>query len=212
MVGCASPQTPQNLRPSGEPAMVEDFSDADSFATHFDDPGRDRWQRPEEVVELLDCTDGMTVVDLGAGTGYFLSDLSEAVGTHGRVLALDSEPAMVDFMMKRVEEEGLRNVRPDFIPPDDPSLSPRSVDRVLIVNTWHHIRDREEYARKLLTTLRPGGRILVVDFTDDSPIGPPANHRLTPQTVADELRGAGFDVTVTEESLPYQYAIIGAVP
>ena len=192
--------------------MVEDFSDAEAFAARFDDPTRDSWQRPEEVIELLDSTDGMTVVDLGAGTGYFLSHLSEAVGTTGRVLALDSEPGMVDFMMTRVEEEGLRNVRPDLVPPDDPALSPRSVDRILVVNTWHHIRERDDYARKLLTTLRPGGRVVVIDFTDESPIGPSVSHRLAPEAVADELREAGFIVTVTEESLPYQYAVIGSVP
>lgn len=192
--------------------MVKDFSDAESFAVHFDDPDRDDWQKPAEVVALLDDVQGMTVVDLGAGTGYFLPYLSEAVGLKGRVLALDSEPEMVDFMMKRVEEERLRNVRPDVIPPDDPSLSPRSVDRFLIVNTWHHIRDRREYARKLLTSLRPGGAVMIVDFTDDSPIGPPSKHRLSPETVAAELRSAGFAVAVADESLPYQYAIFGRVP
>jgi cyclopropane fatty-acyl-phospholipid synthase-like methyltransferase len=72
----------------------------------------------------------MTVVDLGAGTGYFLRYLSEAIGHEGRVLALDLSRSSIDWMSSRIEREGLQNVRPVMVAPDDPALSPRSVDRI----------------------------------------------------------------------------------
>lgn len=182
----------------------------EEYAQRLDDPSRDAWQRPEEVVSLLECPPGGRVVDLGAGTGYFLDLLSQAVGPEGRVLALDTEPSMVDWMHERIVREQLRNVQPDTIAPDDPGLTPGSVDRVLIVNTWHHIEDRVRYGEKLREGLRPSGQVLIVDFTMESPIGPPAAMRLTIDTVRSELESAGFVTRVLEETLPHQYAVQGS--
>jgi predicted methyltransferase len=188
------------------------FPDPSTYAHRLDDPSRDAWQKPAHVVGLLDVAEGATVVDLGAGTGYFVRYLSEAVGSRGRVLALDTERSMVDAMYERAAREGLLNVKPDAVPPDDPALTPRSVDRVLVVNTWHHIAARVPYAEKLRAALRPGGMVLIVDFTMESPIGPPASKRLTSDTVIDELRAAGFEAETLQESLPHQYVVAGRVP
>jgi predicted methyltransferase len=185
------------------------FPDPQTYAHLLDDPARDEWQRPKEVVGLLQCGQGTTAVDLGAGTGYFIGYLSEAVGGEGRVLALDTEQSMIDAMVARIERDELPNVQPVLVASDDPALIPHSVDRVLIVNTWHHISERVAYAEKLLAALRPGGLLLVVDFTMDSPVGPPAQKRLTHDTVLRELQSAGFTAEVIEESLPYQYAVAG---
>lgn len=171
----------------------------------FDDPGRDEWQRPADIVAMLELSDGMTVVDLGAGTGYFLPHLSPAVGESGRVLALDTEPAMVAHMEQRAA--GLPNVTARVCAPDDPALDPGSVDRILIVDTWHHIAAREAYAARLRDALRPGGFVLVIDFAEESPHGPPPSMRLAASTIVRELRAGGLDARVLEESLPYQYAV-----
>lgn len=181
----------------------------ESYAHRLDDPARDEWQKPDEVIRLLRCQPGMNVADLGAGTGYFIGPLSDAVGPDGRVIALDISPATVDWLNDRIEHEELRNVQPQLVSSDDPGLDRRSTDRVLIVNTWHHIENRVEYAKKLLPTLRRRGMVLIVDFTMDSPHGPPAKHRLTIDTVVEELETAGFEAEVLKESLPYQYAIAG---
>ena len=196
----------------GHAAHQHDFSDAERWAALFDDPERDEWQRPGHVVELLALEPGMTVADLGAGTGYFLPHLAPAVGAEGTVLALDVEPNMVEHMRERVDENDIQGVEPRVVQPDDPGLAAGSVDRVLIVNTWHHISDREEYGRKLREGLRPGGFVLVVDFTRDSPHGPPPEMRLPAQAVADELAAAGLETAVVEESLPYQYAVRATRP
>ena len=188
------------------------FPHPQHYADQLDDPERDAWQKPREVVELLTCEAGMVAADLGAGTGYFLRSLSEAVGATGAVLALDTEPTMVEHMTARIEREGLKNTRAETVRPDDPGLEPESVDRVLIVNTWHHIGDRVVYAKKLLGALRPGGRLMIVDFTMESPHGPPVEMRLTNDTVRAELEAAGFSTSLLDESLPYQYVVVGAVP
>lgn len=189
-----------------------DFSDVERFAAIFDDPARDEWQRPAEVAALLELAPGMTVVDLGAGTGYFVPHLAAAVGASGRVLALDTEPAMVEHMRRRVAEAGLGNVEPRVVATDDPGLEPGSVDRVLIVDTWHHIADRAAYASRLRRALRPGGYVLVVDFTPESPHGPPPAMRLSVDAVVGELERGGLEAREVEESLPYQYAVRAASP
>ena len=93
-----------------------DFSDAEHWSQVFDSAERDAWQKPAEVVALMDLEPGMTVVDLGAGTGYFLGPLSAAVGGEGRVLGLDVEESLVTFMTKRAEREGWTNVTPRRVP------------------------------------------------------------------------------------------------
>jgi ubiquinone/menaquinone biosynthesis C-methylase UbiE len=188
-----------------------DFSNADAFAAHFDDPTRDAWQKPAEVVSLLAVDPGQVVVDLGAGTGYFVGRLAKAVESTGRVLALDVEPNMVRHLEQRAKKSGWTNVEPRLVALDDPGLAPKSVDRVLIVNTWHHISDRERYAAKLSTALRPGGSVFVVDFTLDSDIGPPAGHRLSPEQVVHELDAGGLSARVVAETLPKQYVVAAGV-
>ncbi len=184
-----------------------DFADVERFAAIFDDPARDEWQRPDEVVALLALSPGMVVADLGAGTGYFAPHLSRAVGPSGRVLALDVEPAMVEHMRGRFAEAGLANAEARSVAPDDPGFAPASVDRVLVVDTWHHIEARERYAERLRAALRPGGFVLVVDFTRESPHGPPPELRLSAAQVVSELERGGLRARVLEESLPYQYAV-----
>ena len=186
----------------------KDFSDAAGFSAHFDDPARDAWQRPGEVIEHLRIPTGSTVADLGAGTGYFIAALSRSVGPSGKVLALDVEPKMVEFLARRAREQQLANVEPKLVQPDDPGLPPHALSRILIVNTWHHIDDRAAYARRLAGALYPGGEIWIVDFTPDSDLGPPPEHRLEAGQVVAELEAGGLDAVVVEpEALPKQYLV-----
>ena len=182
----------------------------ETYAHRLDDPSRDAWQRPAEVMALLGAEGGDTAVDLGVGTGYFVPHLARSVGEDGKVLALDVSESTVEWVSQRVEENGLENVQVRTVAPDDPGLGRRSVDRILVVNTWHHISGRVDYGRKLLPALRRGGAVLIVDFTMDSPIGPPQSKRLTVDTVVQELEDAGFETEILEETLPHQYAVRGS--
>jgi len=153
---------------------------------------------------------GMTVVDLGAGTGYFMPHLARAIGKGGKLIALDVEADMVRHLKERAAKEGHANVEARLVPFDDPQLADASVDRILIVNTWHHIPDRNAYCAKLARALEPKGSIWVVDFTMDSDIGPPVEHRLPAETVVAELAAAGLDAKVipaAAEALDKQYVV-----
>jgi len=203
----AEPQPAAPRADSSQPGFHKDFSDAAAFSRAFDDPGRDAWQRPAEVIEHLHVPAGSVVVDLGAGTGYFVERLSNAVGPKGQVLALDVEAKMVDFVEQRAEKHALANVTARVVAPDDPGLSDGSVARILIVNTWHHIDDRAAYAKKLARALAPGGEIWVVDFTPDSDLGPPRPHRIPAEQVELELEQGGLQAEIIAEQLPKQYMV-----
>ncbi len=189
-----------------------DFSDAEHWTQIFDDPERDAWQKPEEVIRSMRLHKGMTVADLGAGTGYFLPHLTQAVGPQGKVIALDPEETLVAFMKKRANHEGWNNVEAKTIPLDHPGLDSSAVHRILVVDTWHHIENRTAYARLLLDCLKPDGALYVVDFTMDSPTGPRKRHRLLPETIIEELEAAGFQARILETTLPNQYIVEGLRP
>lgn len=188
------------------------FGDAARWAEVFDDPARDAWQRPDEVVRLLGVGPGLTVADVGAGTGYFERRLSHQVGSAGRVLALDVEPAMVAYLEERGRREMWRGVEARLVPGDDPQLGEADVDRILIVDTWHHLPDRAAYGAKLARALRAGGQLAVVDFTPDAPMGPPPAMRLTAEQVAAELGAVGLEATIVDETLPHQYVVLAVRP
>ena len=185
------------------------FTDAERWSRSFDDPARDAWQKPREVVRLMEIDPGMIVADIGAGTGYFMKHLAAAVGTSGRAVGLDIEPAMVEFMRKRIAEETWGNAEAREIAPDASDLQPESFDRILIVNTWHHIGERKDYSKTLGSALKPGGRVFIVDFTKETSHGPPPAHRLHAEEVVKELKAGGLDAEIVAESLPEQYVIVG---
>jgi predicted methyltransferase len=210
--GCASTTPPAATAPpaAATHGMHKDFSDAQGFAKAFDDPARDAWQRPAEVIELMHIAPGSVVADLGSGTGYFEGWLSRAVGPSGQVLALDVEPKMIEFVKERAAQQGLANVQPRLVALDDPGLAPGSVARVLIVDTWHHLDDRARYSGKLAQALAPGGEIWIVDFTLESDVGPPAHYRVTPEQAVSELEAGGLKAEiVAQEQLPKQYLVRG---
>jgi SAM-dependent methyltransferase len=175
----------------------------------FQNPERDLWQKPGDVVSLLQLWPGNVVADLGAGTGYFEPILAKVVGATGRVLALDIDRHMVTPLERRVKTERLGNVTAQKVAVDDPGLADGSVDRLLVVDTWNRLLRRAQYAAALNRALRPGGLVVVVDFTAESPQGPPAHARLSPATVIAELEAGGFSARMVAESLPFQYVVIG---
>lgn len=193
----------------GQGPLGHRFEDADQWAARFDDPARDQWQRPAEVLRLLALGPAMRVADVGAATGYFVGHLAKAVGPRGVVYALDIEPDMIRYLKERAVREPWSNVRPQQAKVTEPGLAAGSVDRILIVNTWHHIPERGRYAAKLRRALKPGGLVAVVDYTLETPHGPPKDHRLAPQQVIAELGQGGLQAEQVAAELPRQYVVIG---
>lgn len=198
---------------SHDATVHHSFDDVAKWVRLFDDPGRDAWQKPEAVLSMLAVGRGMTVADLGAGTGYFSVRLAKAVGPEGRVLAIDVEPKLVDYMKERAAKAQLPQITPVLAPPDDPKLPAKGVDLVLIVDTWHHIDDRLHYLAKLAAGLKAGGVVAVVDFKKgDFPVGPPDAHKLTAEAVSSEFVSAGFRLAKRSDELDYQYVLVFTPP
>jgi ubiquinone/menaquinone biosynthesis C-methylase UbiE len=185
------------------------FADIAHWSAVFDDPSRDAWQKPAEVVAALGLRPGMTVADLGAGTGYFSRHLSAAVGREGAVLAVDTEPNMVAHLRERAEAERTANVVPILASADNPRLPAHATDLVLIVDTFHHLDDRLTYLRGLRRCLKPGGRVAVIDWQKrDLPVGPPPEHKLAREQVVEEMEAAGYALVGEPDLLPYQYFLL----
>ena len=182
------------------------FDDAEKWAKEFDNPERDAWQKPQEVLDALHLQAESLVADIGAGTGYFSARVAKRV-PEGKVFAADVEPDMVRYLGARAEREHLVNLTPVLARPDAANL-PEPVDLILVVGTYHHINDRTRYFAGLQSSLRPSGRLVIIDFKADSPNGPPVQHRIPPERVMHELAGAGYALTEKFEFLPRQYGLI----
>jgi predicted methyltransferase len=182
------------------------FKDAEKWSHVFDDPERDAWQKPHEVIRALGLKPEARVADLGAGTGYFAARLANMLPA-GRIYAVDVEPDMVRFLGERAKREKLPNLVAVAGKPDNPRL-PQKVDLILLVDVYHHIEDRERYFRALRASLRPGGRIAIIDFTLDSPQGPPRAARVAPEKVKAEMMAAGHALAAEHRFLPYQYFLV----
>jgi predicted methyltransferase len=184
------------------------FDDAERWARVFDDPARDAWQKPDEVIRALQLPPGARVADIGAGTGYFAVRLARAAPA-GRVYAVDSSPDMVRYLGERAKREGLANLLPVQAGERGPNL-PGPVDLALLVDVYHHIPSRTEYFATLRPALAPGGRLAIVDFRVDSSRGPPRAARIPPGTVKQEIERAGYRLVAEHGFLPDQYFLVFA--
>jgi SAM-dependent methyltransferase len=184
------------------------FSGAEHWAKVFDDPARDAWQKPHEVITALSPAPDWVVADIGSGTGYFSARLAHFV-PKGRVYGVDTEPAMVKYLADRAKREGLANLVSIAGGPGDANL-PVKVDLVLMVDVYHHISGREDYFRKLRGSLKPGARVAIIDFRLDAPDGPPKSERIAPAQVQAELARAGFLLSKAHDFLPKQFFLVFA--
>jgi ubiquinone/menaquinone biosynthesis C-methylase UbiE len=177
--------------------------------------GRGIWQRPEDVVRALALPSGARVADIGAGKGYFVPYLSDAVGNGGQVYAVEVEAELVRAMGSRFEDES--NVEVVLGRFEDPLLPDGKVDLILIVNTYHHIEEREVYFGKLRGDLAPGGRVVVIEpdaeLTGILGLFVEEGHANRSSDVEREMRAAGYRRLESLDLLPIQiFEIFGSSP
>jgi cyclopropane fatty-acyl-phospholipid synthase-like methyltransferase len=189
-----------------EPGYHHTFGNAETWAKEFDDPKRDAWQKPEAILDALQLAQSARVADIGAGTGYFSVRIAKRV-PDGKVFAADVEPDMLRYLGERAHREQLHVLQPVQASADTPNL-PEPVDVALIVDTYHHIDDRVAYFSRLKSSLRPGGRLAIVDFKTDAPEGPPPERRIAPEKVIAELEQAGYALVGRHDFLPRQYFLV----
>ena len=193
----------------GERGRYGNPADLDGYIVHLADPARDAWQKPEEVLAALHLGKGQVACDVGSGPGYFTLRLARAVGPGGRVYAVDVEPRILDALREKLAASGLRNVTPVLALGDDPLLPAAACDLILIVDTYHHFPERVAYLGRLVRALRPGGRIVNVDYHKrETPVGPPLAHRLSREEFLAEAQAAGLVLAEEQSFLPHQYFVV----
>lgn len=189
--------------------MHRRHQDPSAYRAALDDPARGEYSKPGEVLRALAFREGEVVADIGSGTGYFTVRFARAVGERGRVYAVDVSPDMIRHLNRRLRDEGIGNVVTVLSDPDDPLLPDGSVDRFVIVNTWHHIEDQVGYLEKMKRMLRPGGQVVHIDFQKrDVPVGPPISEKIAREDLVKQMEDAGFRLAAEHDLLPYQYFLV----
>ena len=162
---------------------------------------RDTWQRPDEILRQLDLHPGMTVVDLGSGAGYFSLKIAPRVSPNGRVLAVDLRRQSLAFLWIRAVLASQWSI--DIIRGrvDDPKLPAAPVDAVLIANTYHELTAPEQILKALYTSMRPGGRLVVVDRAPRAggETRATAEHELTRAVAERQINQQGFQTVFRED-------------
>jgi ubiquinone/menaquinone biosynthesis C-methylase UbiE len=197
--------------PAGEHALHQLHGDPTAYIAALEDPKRDAYQKPHDVMQALGVKEGEIVADIGAGSGYFTVRLAHHVGTSGRVYAVDVSPDMIRHLHTRVRDMGLVNVSPILAAPDDPLL-PQLVDRFLIVDVWHHIEDQAGYLALMKKQLKADGQVVMIDFHKrDLPVGPPIAMKIAREDLVKQMQSNGFQLAKEYTFLPYQYFLVFTV-
>ncbi len=171
------------------------------YARVLEDPSRDEWQKPHEVVMALGLKPAEVIADIGAGTGYFARRFAHHAG---KVYAVDIDEKLLAIASK----DAPANLTTVLAAPDDPRLPEGSIDTIFFCDVLHHIENRAAYYPKLAWALKPGGRIVVVDFYKKPlPVGPPPSMKLSDEAVIAEFHDAGFGLVKRLDFLPYQYIL-----
>jgi arsenite methyltransferase len=175
---------------------------AQEYARALEDRARAEWQKPDEVVRALGLKKTDVVADLGAGTGYFARRFAPLVA---KVYAVDIDAGLLEICRRNAPP----NLETVLAAPDDPRLPSGSVDLIFICDVLHHIEGRTAYLPKLTRALKPGGRVVNIDFFKKPlPVGPPVEMKLNEEEVAAEFKAAGLRQVAAEKFLPYQYFLI----
>ncbi len=175
---------------------------ADEYARILENPQRDAWQKPHEVVTALALRPDEAVADIGAGTGYFARRFAPHAG---KVFAVDIDARLLE----KAAAGAPANLLTVLAAPDDPRLPDSSVDTIFFCDVLHHIGNRPAYYARLHRALKPGGRIVIVDFHKRKlPVGPPESMKLSEEQVVKELEAGGFRKTQSFDFLPHQYFLV----
>ena len=178
-------------------------------ADWLDRPEREREEAPSKAIAALGLKKGDVVADIGAGSGYYTVRLAEAVGPTGRVVATDLQPGMLAIIKGRLAREQVGNVELVQGRADDPVLPAKTFDLLLMVDVYHELASPQVFVRKLKETLKPGGRLVLIEFRREDP-GVPIReeHKMSVSQVRDELGADGFRIERVIDVLPWQHIIV----
>ena len=184
---------------SGQAAVVQRGTDLRAGEAQ-----REKDQRVGDIFAAMALQPGSVVADIGAGPGFFTVRLAEAVGSGGRVFAVDVSASVLRSLRSRVEQEGLKNVEVIEGSASNPNLPEAMLDAALIVNAYHEMTEHQAMLEHIKKALKPGGRLVIVE-----PISPGRRdgtreeqmrrHEIAPGFVQQDARSAGFDISTLED-------------
>ncbi len=203
----ASPgPAPGVTSPKREPANVMSWEKADWLERE----GRAENEKPEVVLQAMDLKPGVTVAEIGAGTGFFSRRIAKVVGPTGKVYAEDIQPQMLDRLKQYTAKEEIGNVVTVLGTETDPKLPARGIDRVLLVDVYHEFQKPEPMLAAIRGCLAPGGTVILVEYRleGDSASHINIKHRMSVEQVLQEWTAAGFTLVRRDETLPSQHIFI----
>ncbi|GMU20049.1 MAG: hypothetical protein AMXMBFR13_01500 [Phycisphaerae bacterium] len=178
-------------------------------AAWLDRPEREEEEHGRKLMTALKLRPGMIVADIGAGSGYYTTRLAKIVGPSGRVKAVDIQPEMLEIIDQKARREKLANIDLVLGSEDDPRLEPASVDLALLVDVYHEFAFPYEMMQQIAKALRPGGRVVLVEFRLEDPLVPIKRlHKMSEAQVIREMRPHPLRHQETLRTLPRQHVIV----
>ena len=188
---------------------TRDIGAASGNVEFFNRPERDAEERPDEILRALNIPRGGTVADVGAGTGYYTWRLATLVGPAGKVLAVDVQQSMLEETRRTVKQHGLENVEFVLARDDDPRLAPGSIDVAFIAYAYHEFADPESVMAAIGRALKPGGRVVILEFAKESAIAPASSqHKMSFEEIRREIEPLGFTIDQLLDFLPVQHGVV----
>jgi SAM-dependent methyltransferase len=170
---------------------------------------RDDEEAPDVALGVLKIAKGATVADIGAGSGFITERLAVRVGPGGKVLANDVQPQMLELLARRLARKKIGNVTLVQGTIDDPKLAPESVDLALMVDVYHEFSQPQAMLRHLREALKPGGRLVLLEYRKEDPSIPiRPEHKMSVAEAKLEVEAEGFTLSKVDESLPRQHILI----
>ena len=174
---------------------------------------REAEEQPDQMLDALKIKPGDTVADIGAGVGYTSLRLSKRVGPTGTVLATDVQPEMLTLLRENAQAAGVKNIKPILATARDVKLPEGKVDLAIMVDVYHECPNPEATLKGLMKALKPGGRLVLVEFRGENPeIEIKPEHKMTLKQVRLELEPQGFKFKESLEFLPIQHIIVFEKP
>ena len=172
-------------------------------------PEREIEEEPERMLDALELKPGMVIADVGAGVGFTSVRLARRVGPTGKVISTDVQPEMVRLLKQTLADLGVKNVSPLLCTPVDTGLPEAEVDLAIMVDVYHECSHPVETLQGIRKALKPGGRLVLVEFRaedPDVPIRP--EHKMTVAQVRRELEPQGFVLQKKHDFLPWQHVLV----
>ena len=173
---------------------------------------REEEEAPDVALNVLKIPKGASVADIGAGSGYLTVRLAARVGPTGRVFANDVQPQMLSMLARRLSDRKITNVTLVEGTFDDPKLPPASIDLALMVDVYHEFSQPQAMLRRLRESLKPGGRLVLLEYRKEDPTVPiKPEHKMSVAEAKMEVEAEGFTLSKVDETLPRQHILIFTV-